>query len=143
MSVEVGAFVGDGNYVGDGGTSLQILWEMWPWEEMRVHCPGRYRVRKGLGIDQDPKQVLAVVRAKHPDPNNNFFRTLVLKPSATRKDAVFVARFLDGGGGLITYCKCDPQGKETYVHTLNTDTNLRRKLVAMQVSSDDIIELMK
>ena len=36
-----GAFVGDGKYRGDGGRALELLYQRWPWCEIK-NCPGRY-----------------------------------------------------------------------------------------------------
>eukprot|EP00439_Symbiodinium_sp_Y106_P074685 s509_g14.t1 len=50
--------------------------------------------------------------------------------SSFLQDHVLVGRF-SGGGGLLTYCK----DGGVYVHTLNTESGLIRKIDALQLSS--------
>ena len=58
---------------------------------------------------------------------------LVEQVNRPGKDQVFVASFVDGGGGgLITYVKASKQhAKPTFVHTLNTPSGFKRKIEAM------------
>jgi hypothetical protein len=48
-----------------------------------------------------------------------------------REDAVYVSQFNDGGG-LVSFYK---ETKNLYVHTLNTETGLQRKLECLGIPS--------
>ena len=133
-----GPFIGDGEFEGDGSAALQKLWDMLPWQHMRVHCPGRYRLAgRQISViraqETAPLQLLATMGVQEEKGSScgaeMMFRSLVINAeSLGREDSVFVARFSgEGGGGLLTYVK--PSG--VFVHTLNTDSNLKRKLDAM------------
>ncbi|KAH9130695.1 hypothetical protein LEN26_008279 [Aphanomyces euteiches] len=116
------SFVGDGNFVHDGGDTLQELWEAWPWK-MIPNCPGRYVVKKNKVLAAMPlEDVLATLTTKP----KRVIETTSEKPS----DQVHVAVFADGGG-VITYCKSNG----AFVHTLNTQSGLERKLAGLGLSS--------
>ena len=44
-----------------------------------------------------------------------------------------LARFPDGGGGLLTYVKVKPAGETVYVHTFNTESGFARKMEALRI----------
>jgi hypothetical protein len=57
-----------------------------------------------------------------------------ISPTSTVRDPIHVLVFPDAGG-LITYVK-----KDRFVHTLNTPSGLKRKLDAIGLNADSIIE---
>ena len=57
-----GGFVGDGKYVGDGGESLQLLWDFKPWREIKG-CDGRYTTKDVEADFNDPAVSWLVVEA--------------------------------------------------------------------------------
>ena len=44
-----------------------------------------------------------------------------------------LARFPDGGGGLLTYVKVKPAAETVYVHTFNTESGFARKMEALRI----------
>jgi hypothetical protein len=118
-------FRGDGCYSGDGGRLLQTLWEMHPWREIRG-CPGRY-TSSSRGLRATPPQDVVDAGAGGGAP----LRPLAL--SLPGKDDIVVTRF-PGGGGLMSYIKQQHGEDIVYVHTLNTESGLIRKLLALDVS---------
>jgi hypothetical protein len=134
------AFCGDGQYVGDGGQALQVLWDANVWRELRG-CPGRYVTPCASLRSLAPSSLLAATGC---DPH----RLVLVRCSG--KDPIAVAR-LPGGGALLTYLKeervggragpaveGDPGGGVTmlaplFVHTLNTESGLLRKADALQL----------
>jgi hypothetical protein len=87
--------------------SFDELFARLPWKEIRG-CPGRHILGTGLsGID--PAELSGGGEVEEYS-------------AAGAPDVVLVARI--DGGGLITYKK--PSG--LYLHTLNTEAGLRRKL---------------
>jgi hypothetical protein len=116
-------FIGDGLYVGDGGLELQRLWERSHWRAIR-NCDGRYTSRERSLAKLD----LSTLCEKFQ---------LASTSSVTRcrsetdgHDAVDVVR-LYGGGGVLTYVKQSDAGVTSYVHTLNTESGLARKMSAL------------
>jgi hypothetical protein len=113
-------FQGDGLYPGDGGAELQRLWSHHNWRALGG-CDGRF-VQRGKALSQISLPELC-----------SQWRVAVSSPaicccdaSADDGDSVWCVRFR-GGGGLLTYAK--PDG--VFVHTLNTESGLCRKLVAL------------
>ena len=51
--------------------------------------------------------------------------------SSSTSDAIHAVRFA-GGGGLLTYARADG----AFVHTLNTESGLLRKIAALRVTPD-------
>jgi hypothetical protein len=45
QTVSNSGFVGDMSYPGDGGDTLQRLYELWHWSEI-PNCPGRYVTKR-------------------------------------------------------------------------------------------------
>ena len=43
----------------DGGAWLHALWDQLPWEDMRVLCPGRFRLCKNVGAFETPCQLIS------------------------------------------------------------------------------------
>ena len=118
------AFRGDGNYFADGGTQLQALWDYCEWKEIR-NCPGRYTTRRRDLARWPPERLLAAaLGAAAP-------QTSLWRHSSSTSDAIQAVR-LAGGGGLLTYARSD--GK--FVHTLNTESGLLRKIAALRVTPD-------
>ena len=110
--------VGGGKYAGDGGRELQRVWWACRWKAI-PRCDGRFVSRdrslarlalaalcERLSVDASP---VVIVRGLH---------------GAT--DIVTAVRFR-GGGGLLTYSR----GDGVHVHTLNTESGLARKLLAL------------
>lgn len=112
-------FIGDGNYSGDGGCELQRLWELHEWKPLHK-CDGRY-VQRGTELTEVSLKALC-------ERWNVTAATSVLRFEISGEDNVECLR-LTGGGGLLTYCK--PDGK-SFVHTLNTESGLCRKLIALR-----------
>ncbi|ETI50208.1 hypothetical protein F443_06176 [Phytophthora nicotianae P1569] len=141
-------FVGDGNYVGDGGELLQRLWEFATWKMIR-NCPGRYVIKNKKStpflIDGVPvtsidtgdvvRQALGTTGREVP--------TIVVhdleSPRCVDRVNVVVFGAEGCGGGVITYCKQEQDGNAIYVHTLNTASGLRRKLGGLQI--DHVLKL--
>lgn len=134
--VEPDEFVGDGKYIGDGGKTLQKLWNIWQWSEIK-NCPGRYVTKKNKEAEiQTPKEILeshfefVSGELKHFKVDSN-------------KDEICVAMFHDGGG-IITYLKLTSCREESdlkeknqlqyqYIHTLNTESGFQRKIKALNI----------
>ncbi|CAE7658514.1 unnamed protein product [Symbiodinium microadriaticum] len=112
-------FYGDGKYPGDGGAVLEKLWQGHRWKELR-NCPGRYTTSDSEARGKAPARLL--------DDLKILSATVEVVPEG--KDRILVGRF-SGGGGLLTYCK----DGGVYVHTLNTESGLIRKIDALQLSS--------
>ncbi|ETV67702.1 hypothetical protein H257_16168 [Aphanomyces astaci] len=126
-----GGFQGDGHFVGDGGATLQALWEAWTWK-MIPNCPGRYVTKKNKVLAAMPLEDLVGLLNNNVDGTSGGTQDIrvIHTTSDTIVDAVHVAVFPDGGG-VITYCK--PSG--AFVHTLNTQSGLERKLAGLRLSS--------
>jgi hypothetical protein len=117
-------FWGDGKYIGDGGTTLQKLWESSCWREIKG-CPGRYTCASKILRSRSLRSVLVTLGI---DVINQDF-------TIPGKDNTSVARFPDGGG-LLTYSKVDrafADGTVVFVHTFNTESGLLRKLAALNI----------
>ena len=124
------AFVGDGLYCGDGGLELQRLWLEHPWRPLH-RCDGRYVQR---GTQLSTLSLAALCEAWHVrgrsavvSVRERAHTTAGDGSSSRSSDGVECLR-LAGGGGLLTFCK--PDG--SYVHTLNTESGLGRKLIALR-----------
>lgn len=104
------AFIGDGKYTRDGGHGLQILWQNYTWKAI-PRCDGRYTCRATNGLN--PSTLLGTTRL------------VCLRERSDQYDGVVAGRFL-GGGGVLSY-----QKRHSWVHTLNTDSGLCRKLLAI------------
>lgn len=53
-------FTGDGEFAEEkeGGACLERLWQQYPWQKMRVHCPGRYFIPNRLASHLTPDDVI-------------------------------------------------------------------------------------
>ena len=118
------AFRGDGNYRGDGGALLQALWCYCEWKEIR-NCPGRYTTRRRELAGWPPERLLAAALGGNVPPVS------LWRHRSGAKDAIHAVRFA-GGGGLLTYARSDG----TFVHTLNTESGLLRKIAALRVTPE-------
>ena len=119
------AFRGDGTYTSDGGAALQALWCYCEWKEIR-NCPGRYTVRRRRDLARwPPERLLAAALGGNVPPVS------LWRHSSSTSDAIHAVRFA-GGGGLLTYARSD--GK--FVHTLNTESGLLRKIAALRVTPE-------
>ena len=119
------AFRGDSNYVGDGGNQLQALWDYCEWKEIR-NCPGRYTVRRRRDLARwPPERLLAAALGGNVPPVS------LWRHRSGAKDAIHAVRFA-GGGGLLTYARADG----AFVHTLNTESGLLRKISALRVTPE-------
>ena len=94
--------------------NLEVLRARWGWAPIRG-CPGRFLLRDGA-IDLRPEDLVG------PDCELKEFRV------EGARDAVIAGRF--EGGGIISYRKAD----NTYLHTLNTEEGLERKLAQLGIS---------
>jgi hypothetical protein len=143
-------FVGDGNYVGDGGELLQRLWEFASWK-MIPNCPGRYVIKhkkqRPFLVDGVPvtsvdtgdfvRTALAVKEGDVPDIVVHDLES----PRCVDRVKIVVFGTEGSGGGVITYCKQDhnaadgelANGPTIFVHTLNTASGMRRKLGGLQI----------
>ncbi|TYZ67516.1 hypothetical protein PybrP1_004642 [[Pythium] brassicae (nom. inval.)] len=139
------AFVGDGQFAGDGGASLQRLWDAGDWTMIRG-CPGRYvlrgrrsrpaRVAGALATQLDTRALLAAALGEEAAA-----RVCVQRLRSARCADVVAVGVLADGGGVLTYCKREGNGGDTeadasdvvHVHTLNTASGLRRKLEGLDI----------
>ena len=118
------AFTGDGHHPGDGGAELQRLWTLHVWRPL-AKCGGRYAAVRSSGQPGIASCSLSELceswqlRCRSP--------VLRVREPASSIDGVDCVR-LEGGGGLLTYVK--PDG--AFVHTLNTESGLCRKLLALE-----------
>jgi hypothetical protein len=111
-----GEFVGDSKYLNDGGSSLQKLWEVWSWSEIK-NCPGRYVTKHNIHATTiSPDDLLQSLN----------IHCLLNEYHVDNKDTIVIGAFQDGGG-LLTYVKNDGR----YVHTLNTRSGLLRKITSL------------
>ena len=116
-------FEGDGSYVGDGGSSLQALYMRYQWKELR-NCPGRY-------VSSD--RALRLVSAEKLAAETLGREGCIQSYQLPGRDNILVAP-LDGGGGVLTYEKqSGADGLPVYVHTLNTESGLIRKIDALGI----------
>ncbi|EOD25675.1 hypothetical protein EMIHUDRAFT_354009 [Emiliania huxleyi CCMP1516] len=122
------AFAGDGAYPGDGGRELQRLWMLGTWRPLK-QCDGRYVSRNvewsALALRELCESV-GVTAAGH---------VVTCREAGPRDDEVQCVR-LRGGGGLLTYAKEADGGVARHVHTLNTESGLARKLLALGGGAD-------
>ncbi|KAJ0409563.1 hypothetical protein ATCC90586_010074 [Pythium insidiosum] len=136
------AFVGDGQFVGDGGATLQRLWDFARWRMIKG-CPGRYIIRDKQNnpalVDGQRVTALdarALLRAALGDATAD---QLVVHTAQSERcvDGVQVVVFPDSGG-VITYVKPSADGSDqpaAYVHTLNTASGLQRKLEGLRLDA--------
>ncbi|CAK9099158.1 Uncharacterized protein SCF082_LOCUS46446 [Durusdinium trenchii] len=115
------AFHGDGRYPGDGGAALEELWQLLSWREIR-NCPGRYTTSDLEARFVEPSRLLERLSLASPG--------VPLTLELAHKDPIVMHR-LPGGGGLLSYCKANA----TFVHTLNTESGLIRKVDALGVGN--------
>ena len=119
------AFRGDGTYIADGGAALQALWCFCEWKEIR-NCPGRCTIRRRRDLARWPPERLLAAALGAAAPQTSLWRH-----SSSTSDAIHAVR-LAGGGGLLTYARADG----TFVHTLNTESGLLRKIAALRVTPE-------
>ena len=115
------SFHGDPAFAGDGGAELHKVFALHHWKSLEK-CDGRYVAQGGAAL---AKNCLAALCEEWHVAMST--AVVHFEPSAETLDSVDCVRFV-GGGGLITYCK--PDGV-TFVHTLNTESGLCRKLLGM------------
>lgn len=94
--------------------TFEQLRRQWPWREIRG-CPGRWVF---VGPDRKRRTPESIVGPHVP---LRPFRV----PAA--RDVVYVGVFV--GGGLLSYARADG----TWLHTLNTEAGLRRKLAELGI----------
>lgn len=128
-------FVGDGRYPNDGGRALQRLWDHRhiEWREIRG-CPGRYTTTRAGG---DVLRHTSAARLL--DELSTPFSSTSFEPQ--NKDPCSISRFHNGGGGLVTYIKACTKGltsRQVFVHTLNTESGLIRKVSRSAVRGHDM-----
>ena len=108
------------HYVGDGGPALQRLWDHCAWREIR-NCPGRFTAPRSTNRTSPAALLQEVLGAAAPP---------LVTWDIAGKDPILLAR-LPGGGGLLSYAKA-----EAFVHTLNTESGLLRKVEALKMPLD-------
>mmetsp|Transcript_12310 Transcript_12310/g.16613 ORF Transcript_12310/g.16613 Transcript_12310/m.16613 type:complete len:194 (+) Transcript_12310:434-1015(+) len=96
----------------DGSSSLEALWMQFKWKPIRG-CDGRFILR-GLRL--------------RPEAISSYKNIVRLRPVSEEVDGIIATR-LRGGGGLLSYEKKDG----TFIHTLNTESGLCRKLTALDL----------
>ena len=114
-------FVGDGRFCGDGGRELQRIWSQLPWRPIGG-CDGRFTCRDRSLTKLSLRQLCDMYNIAIACP------VVACRPAADGVDAADAVR-LRGGGGLISFNKMDG----AWVHTLNTESGLVRKLLALNV----------
>ena len=119
-------FAGDGCYAGDGGRELERLWHIHSWKALR-NCDGRYASKGTALVHQSLQQLCDEWHVK------TSAASVCLRRAADDQDGVEFVR-LTGGGGILTYVKpvAEENSAPTFVHTLNTESGLCRKLLALQ-----------
>jgi len=118
-------FIGDGQYPSDGGKQLQLLWDSaGPWRELRG-CPGRY---------SSPSRSLRRMRPKDLAESVGYLGSLQVFDLPGR-DRIIIAWF-KSGGALMTYEKrsAGAEDRSMFVHTLNTESGLLRKMDSLHIS---------
>ena len=137
------AFAGDGAYPGDGGRELQRLWMLGTWRPLK-QCDGRYVSRNvewsALALRELCESVGVtaaghVVTCREAGPRKADEGRLAHRERLAGHDEVQCVR-LRGGGGLLTYSKEADGGVARHVHTLNTESGLARKLLALGGGAD-------
>ncbi|KAF4661921.1 hypothetical protein FOL47_006493 [Perkinsus chesapeaki] len=134
-------FIGNGDYAGDGGAVLQKLWESHKWKEIK-NCPGRYVSPRDKKLcSATPTELLDTLISEVQwmavtscpletiegrTGDNVVFRGAHIAATTAKKDSSWFFTF-PRGGGLITYEKADG----VFVHTLNTESGLLRKMTAV------------
>ena len=118
-------FIGNGLYCGDGGSELQRLWSGHAWKPLNG-CDGRFVCRdKSLA----PMSLTKLADALRLNAASPIVRCRDVGDGDG--DAIDVVR-LRGGGGILTYAKAGTDSTPPrYVHTLNTESGLSRKLIAI------------
>ena len=109
----------------DGSDSFLTIYNAFTWREI-PGCPGRY-VTSSRNI-----AVLSTVELTNVYCPNS----VICNYSVPGKDNVTVCRFVDSGGGIITFVK-DKNNVFTYVHTLNTESGFIRKLLGLKIPLSD------
>lgn len=125
---------------------FETVLDCWNWKEIN-NCPGRYVIRKNDGkiaIQLTPQKFIQEtcsrlkMNASLID-QSNAKNTIILLSNAVglKNDKIFVIFFKDLGG-IMTYEKqiMDKSGKVeclTYVHTLNNQSGMKRKLDSLNV----------
>ncbi|KAL1515362.1 hypothetical protein AB1Y20_001991 [Prymnesium parvum] len=114
------SFVGDGRYCGDGGAELERLWRASEWKPLKG-CDGRFTCRERALAAVSLPRLAASLALRLAAP------VVCCRPAANGCDGVQVVR-LRGGGGVLSYEK---PSRGVYVHTLNTESGLSRKLIGL------------
>ena len=99
-------------------STFQKVFDKWNWKPIR-NCPGRYIFAEGVSQ-------LTVGEIAVPDLQVLEFNSEVVP------DRVLVMKF-DDGGGIISYHK----NEGCFLHTLNDDEGLRRKLKQLEIEMLD------
>jgi hypothetical protein len=130
--------VGDGEFAfeTEGGACLQMLWQQFPWQKMRVYCPGRYFIPNRLASNLTPEDIIQSLQlpadvlsrciwARHLQPSSSSSPSSFPSPmtpledpkqgeeeeetkeTKKKKDDITVL-FFPCRGGLMTYKKLSP-----------------------------------
>lgn len=157
------SFIGDGNYLDDGGQNLERLWKFCRWKPIK-RCDGRYTCKsKDLSLIH-PLQLIHQVFLSETSESTKKRESITrnvndsgedisswtyshiyfdsrpeddTKNLSSKNDPVWAIRFIDGGG-LLSYEKTDKK----YVHTFNTESGLCRKLMAIS-AADKMVEAIQ
>lgn len=165
-------FVGDGKYNGDGGAALQRLWELAKWREIRGCPGRYVSSEKSIRslAPQEVLQRLRLPRDSGGNSGGGSSTSvaathhMVQEFQIPGKDRIAVA-CLEGGGGLLTYVKVErpvvsklprtavapliidasDQNQDpgvVFVHTLNTESGLLRKVEALGLGGSVLPQVM-
>jgi hypothetical protein len=128
QTVSNSGFVGDMSYPGDGGDTLQRLYELCHWSEI-PNCPGRYVTKRNTVAEaMSPINLLHLLGT-----TDQIYEYDNIGNGVRGKDRVAIAQFRDGGG-LITYIKPDSR----FIHTLNTKSGFNRKLMSLGLAHQSV-----
>ena len=113
-------FVGDGMYAGDGGAELQRLWKLIRWKPIK-RCDGRFVSCDRSISATSLARLCASLELSTSSP------VVTIRETCADRDGIHAVR-LRGGGGLLSYCNMN---RVKHIHTLNTESGLVRKLIAL------------
>lgn len=113
------SFIGSGQFIGDGGRELQRVWQLGQWRPI-ARCDGRFGSRDSSVAHFTLTELCALFSV---DASSAI---VAIRRGNAALDGVETVRFR-GGGGLLSYARADGRS----VHTLNTESGLARKLIAL------------
>jgi hypothetical protein len=102
----------------DTFTKLQ---QAYKWKEI-PNCPGRYVLDENKVYSHLPPEKFLSTNTKPTEFH-----------SKNCRDVVLIIPFKTGGG-LLSYRSRNKEGKVQYVHTMNTESGLQRKMKQLEIS---------